>query len=154
MCSPKTGNHSDISILKYFIIRISGPHRYVAADGYNYYNQQQPYYQPVYPHNQQCYQPQAYQYNSNPTQHYGQHSQQYNSLPYNYRQYPYGHEQNAYGYQNYPSYGAIAIRQAPPYPSPGAQPLNPPVPHPFYHTQGTYYPTVITEKPVGPKNST
>lgn len=129
------------------IILVLGLHRYIAADGYNYYNQQQPYYQSAYPYNQQYYQPQAYQYNSNPTQYYGQYSQQYNSLPYDYRQ-------NAYGYQSYPSYGTVINRQAPPYPSPGAQPISPPVPHPFYHTQGTYYPTVITEKPSGPKNST
>lgn len=39
------------------------------------------------------------------------------------------------------------MRQAPPYPSPGAQPIHPPVPPPFYHPPGWYYPVPITEKP-------
>lgn len=53
--------------------------------------------------------------------------------------YPYGGYPDVIGFRN-PLSGPYPTRQAPPYPSPGAQPLWPPVPHPFYHVQGTYYP--------------
>lgn len=115
--------------------------------GYDYYNRQQPYYrQPTYPYSQQYYQ--RYPYNQ---QYYGQ---EYNNVPYVFGYPPpqtSSYHQNAFGYTNSPSYDAIAIRQAPVYPSPGAQPIGPPVPHPFYHTPGTYYPNeIVTVKPAVP----
>ncbi|XP_025191689.1 class E vacuolar protein-sorting machinery protein hse1-like [Melanaphis sacchari] len=136
---------------------------YTAATGYNQYNQynQYPYsggFQ-QYPYNVN----QQYPYNVNQQYPYNA-NQQY---PYNVnQQYPYNvnHPQH-YGYQNayglqpnpfgYSGFNAYnfnhALRQAPAYPSAGAQPISPPVPHPFYHTQGTYYPTTIeANKPPQP----
>ena len=111
----------------------------IAATGYNQYNNYNPYsggfQQYPYGANQQ------YPYGVNQLQ-YGAYQQQY---PYfGYQNAP-GRQQIPFGYNNNNSYNAYnvnqAVRQAPAYPSGGAQPISPPVPHPFYHTQGTYYPT-------------
>ncbi|XP_060840046.1 uncharacterized protein LOC132921192 [Rhopalosiphum padi] len=136
-----------------------------ATTGYNQYNnypysggfQQYPYnVNQQYPYNVN----QQYPYNVNQQYPYNVH-QQYpynvNQLQYGayQQQYPYFGYQNAYGRQQIPfgynnnNYNAYnfnqVVRQAPAYPSAGAQPVNPPVPHPFYHTQGTYYPTEINK---------
>lgn len=109
------------------------------------YNYQQPLPYQQYNGYQQAYQQQqqynGYPYNLN-QQHYSHYGQHYNALPYNsYQYYPntLGYPQNAYGYQQSPL-DPFPVRQAPIYPSPGAQPISPPVPHPFYHQQGVYYP--------------
>jgi len=143
--------------------QITEPNKYqAAAGGYDYYNrQQQPYYhQSAYPYYQQQQAYQRYPYNYGHQQHYSQYD---NYSPYVFQyghqpQYPHVYRQNAFGYPNSLGYDANAFRQAPVYPSPGAQPISPPVPHPFYHPQGTYYPTqIVTVKPtvpVYPKNHT
>uniref|UniRef100_A0A2S2NYE8 Uncharacterized protein n=1 Tax=Schizaphis graminum TaxID=13262 RepID=A0A2S2NYE8_SCHGA len=132
-----------------------------ATTGYNQYNnypysggfQQYPYnVNQHYPYNVN----QQYPYNVNQQYPYNVNQLQYGA--YQQQQYPYFGYQNAYGRQQIPfgynnNYNAYnfnqVVRQAPAYPSAGAQPVSPPVPHPFYHTQGTYYPTEIN-KPTAP----
>lgn len=123
--------------------RVAGhPYNGYIATGYNHqqaYNQYNNYpysgYQQYsgfqqYPYNSN----QQYPYNSN--QQYGAYQQQY---PYGYQN-AYGHQQNPFGYNNAYNFNQV-FRQAPAYPSSGAQAISPPVPHPFYHIPGTYYPT-------------
>lgn len=150
--------------VKLFVIatyKLTDSNKYLAASGYGYYSQQQPYYQSAQPYNHLFYQPQTHQrypYNGNQ-----QYYNQYSNLPYvhdNHHQphYPHAYNQNAFDYPNSLDYDTTVIRQAPIYPSPGAQPISPPVPHPFYHPQGTYYPNeIVTVKPaipVDPKKHT
>lgn len=132
----------------------AGAYPYNGDTGYNQYNNYYPYgggFQP-YPYNfnqQYPYNVVNQQYPYNQPQQYGAYQQQYGAYqqqyPYNYGyQNAYGRLQNPFGY-NYNNYNGYnfnqLIRQAPAYPSAGAQPVSPPVPHPFYHVQGTYYPT-------------
>ncbi|KAL5241061.1 hypothetical protein ACI65C_008471 [Semiaphis heraclei] len=157
-----------------------------SAYNHQYYQQQQPYQRVGgYPYNgdiatgynyQQHHNQYNYPYNSGYQQYSGFQQYPYNinqQYPYNInqqysayqQQYPYGY-QNAYGHQQYPfgynnayNFNQV-LRQAPAYPSTGAQPISPPVPHPFYHVQGTYYPTTtevnkppVTVAPVDPKKT-
>ncbi|XP_050053375.1 uncharacterized protein PFA0635c-like [Aphis gossypii] len=130
-----------------------GAYPYNGGTGYNQYNNYYPYsggFQ-QYPYNFN----QQYPYNvvnQQYPQQYGAYQQQYGAYqqqyPYNYGyQNAYGRLQNpffGYNNNNYNGYNVNqVIRQAPAYPSAGAQPVNPPVPHPFYHVPGTYYPTTI-----------
>jgi hypothetical protein len=90
------------------------------------------YYQP---HGQQPYDGQHYPYAGYQNDHQNGYLPSHN-----------GAQQNGFGgYSNLMSYNQFGFRQAPTYPSPGFQPVHPPAPHPFYHTQGTYYPSQTTE---------
>jgi hypothetical protein len=121
--------------------RVGGyPYNGDIATGYNHqhhYNRQQHYNQyNNFPYGgyQQYSGLQQYPYNIN--QQYGAYQQQF---PYGYQN-AYGHQQNPFSYNNAYNFNQV-LRQAPAYPSSGAQAVSPPVPHPFYHVQGTYYPT-------------
>lgn len=106
--------------------------KHSAVGGYN--NQQRPYrqlaYNPYYSHVLQPYDGSGY---GGPLVPYtAGHVQP------SYGGYPYGYP-NVFGSRD-PLSAWYSVRQAPAYPSPGAQPIWPPVPHPFYHVQGIYYP--------------